>query len=291
MILEALDVRKLYGAYVALDGVSLSVREGEFVSIIGPNGAGKSTLINVLTGVLQPSGGSVRFKGKDIGGIGTVALTRLGMARSFQLVQIFPELTVLETLQAAVVSRLGRGARLFASLAGDQRVQDDALEVAELFNLADKAHALARALPQGDKKLLDVASAFALRPEIILLDEPTSGVSTADKHAVMEILVGAARRIGLRAIIQVEHDMDIVFGYSDRIIALHQGKVLADATPAAIRADAQVVDTVIGRKRTTAPHAPEAPHPSPLPKGERESDPKEERESDSPLPPWGRGSG
>ena len=255
MILEAQDIRKLYGAYVALDGVSLSIREGEFVSIIGPNGAGKSTLINVLTGVLAPSGGTVRFKGRDIGGIGTVALTRLGMARSFQLVQIFPELSVLETLQAAVISRLGRGARLLASLGADRQVQADALEVAALFGLGDKAHALARELPQGDKKLLDVASAFALRPEIILLDEPTSGVSTADKHAVMEILVGAAKRIGLRAIIQVEHDMDIVFGYSDRIIALHQGKVLADATPAAIKADAQVVDTVIGRKRTTAPHA------------------------------------
>ena len=259
MILEALDIRKLYGAYVALDGVSLSIREGEFVSIIGPNGAGKSTLINVLTGVLEPSGGSVRFKGKDIGGIGTVALTRLGMARSFQLVQIFPELTVLETLQAAVVSRLGKGARLFASLAGDSQVQADALEVAALFNLSDKAHSLARELPQGDKKLLDVASAFALRPEIILLDEPTSGVSTADKHAIMEILVGAAKRIGLRAIIQVEHDMDIVFGYSDRIVALHQGKVLADATPAAIRADARVVDMVIGRSH----HIPSPP------KGER----------------------
>ena len=271
MILEALDIRKLYGAYVALDGVSLSVREGEFVSIIGPNGAGKSTLINVLTGVLQPSGGSVRFKGKDIGGIGTVALTRLGMARSFQLVQIFPELTVLETLQAAAVSRLGRGARLFGSLAADQRVQNDALEVATLFNLADKAHALARALPQGDKKLLDVASAFALRPEIILLDEPTSGVSTADKHAVMEILVGAAKRVGLRAIIQVEHDMDIVFGYSDRIIALHQGKVLADATPAAIQADARVVDMVVGRRR--APQPSNAPHPTLSPEGRGNSEP------------------
>ena len=247
MILEAHDLRKCYGAYVALDGVSLTVREGEFVSIIGPNGAGKSTLINLLTGVLAPSDGRVRFKGRDIGGIGPVALARLGMARSFQLVQIFPDLTVLETLQAAVVSRLGRGGRLFASLRGDRQVRAEALEVADLFGLADRAHSPARALPQGDKKLLDVASAFTLRPEIILLDEPTSGVSTADKHAVMEILVGAARRIGLKAIIQVEHDMDIVFGYSDRIIALHQGRVLADATPAAIRADARVVDTVIGR--------------------------------------------
>ena len=247
MILEAHDLRKRYGAFVALYGVSLSVREGEFVSIIGPNGAGKSTLINLLTGVLAPSEGHVRFKGRDIGGIGPVALARLGMARSFQLVQIFPDLTVLETLQAAVVSRLGRGGRLFASLRGDRQVQGEALEVADLFGLADRAHTPARTLPQGDKKLLDVASAFTLRPEIILLDEPTSGVSTADKHAVMEILVGAARRIGLKAIIQVEHDMDIVFGYSDRIIALHQGRVLADATPAAIRADARVVDMVIGR--------------------------------------------
>ena len=247
MILEAHDLRKRYGAFVALDGVSLSVREGEFVSIIGPNGAGKSTLINLLTGVLAPSEGHVRFKGRDIGGIGPVALARLGMARSFQLVQIFPDLTVLETLQAAVVSRLGRGGRLFASLRGDRQVQGEALEVAGLFGLANRAHTPARTLPQGDKKLLDVASAFTLRPEIILLDEPTSGVSTADKHAVMEILVGAARRIGLKAIIQVEHDMDIVFGYSDRIIALHQGRVLADAAPAAIRADARVVDMVIGR--------------------------------------------
>ena len=248
MILRAEGLRKSYGRFCALDGVSLTVDRGEFVSIIGPNGAGKSTLINVLTGVLRPNAGTVRFKDREITGIGPVRLARLGMARSFQLVQIFPDLTVLETLQAAVVSRLGRGTRLFASLARDRQVEEGALEVAELFRLADKRHTPSRHLPQGDKKLLDVASAFALRPEIILLDEPTSGVSTADKTAIMEILVSAGQRIGLQAIIQVEHDMDIVFGYSDRIIALHQGKVLADATPAAIQADAQVVDTVIGRK-------------------------------------------
>jgi branched-chain amino acid transport system ATP-binding protein len=247
MILEAQGVTVFYGDFCALAGVSLGVRDGEFVSIIGPNGAGKSTLINVLTGVLHPTSGNVRFNDRDVRGIGPVALARLGMARSFQLVHIFPDLTVLETLQAAVVSRLGRGTRLFASLAGDRQVQAQALEVAELFGLAGQRHAASKHLPQGDKKLLDVASAFALRPEIILLDEPTSGVSTADKTAIMEILVTASRRIGCRAIIQVEHDMDIVFGYSDRIIALHEGKVLADAPPAAIRENRHVVDTVIGR--------------------------------------------
>ena len=179
-ILEARDVTRNYGEFRALAGVSLTIHEGEFVSIIGPNGAGKSTLINVLTGVLRPTSGSVRFKERDIHGIGPVALARLGMARTFQLVHIFPDLTVMETIEAAVVSRLGRGTRLFASLAGDREVRAQALEVAELFGLADKRHATAKHLPQGDKKLLDVASAFALRPEIILLDEPTSGVSTAD---------------------------------------------------------------------------------------------------------------
>jgi len=248
MILKAEGLRKLYGGFCALDGVSLGVRAGEFVSIIGPNGAGKSTLINILTGVTPPSAGTVRFKDRDVSGIGPVRLARLGMARSFQLVQIFPDLSVLETLQAAVVARLGRGTRLFASLSGDSEVQEGALEVAELFGLGEKRHVPARQLPQGDKKLLDVASAFALRPEIILLDEPTSGVSTADKTAIMEIMVAAAKRIGIQAIIQVEHDMDIVFGYSDRIVALHQGRILADATPAEIQADQRVVDTVIGRR-------------------------------------------
>ena len=248
MILKAEGLRKLYGGFCALDGVSLAVRAGEFVSIIGPNGAGKSTLINILTGVTPPSAGTVRFKDRDVSGIGPVRLARLGMARSFQLVQIFPDLSVLETLQAAVVARLGRGTRFFASLAGDSEVQEGALEVAELFGLGEKRNVPARQLPQGDKKLLDVASAFALRPEIILLDEPTSGVSTADKTAIMEIMVAAAKRIGIQAIIQVEHDMDIVFGYSDRIVALHQGRILADATPAEIQADQRVVDTVIGRR-------------------------------------------
>jgi branched-chain amino acid transport system ATP-binding protein len=248
VILRAEGIRKLYGEFCALDGVSLAINPGEFVSIIGPNGAGKSTLINVLTGVVRPTAGAVTFKDRDVSGIGPARLARLGMARSFQLVQIFPDLTVLETLQAAVISRLGRGTRLLASLAADREVRERALAVGELFGFGERRHALARHLPQGDKKLLDVASAFALRPEIILLDEPTSGVSTADKTAIMETLVSASKRIGVQAIIQVEHDMDIVFAYSDRIIALHQGKVLADGPPTTIQADQRVIDTVIGRR-------------------------------------------
>ncbi len=248
-LLEAVGIRKLYGEFCALDGVSLAVREGEFVSIIGPNGAGKTTLVNVLTGLAAPTSGRILFKGADVGGLGMERLARLGIARSFQLVNVFPALTVGQTLAVAAVARRGRGRRLLASLAGDAEVRARVAEVAELFGLADRLGRPAITLPQGDKKLLDVASAFALQPELILLDEPTSGVSTRDKHAIMEVLVGAARRMGIRAIIQVEHDMDIVFGYSDRIVALHQGRVLADTTPAGIRADAEVVATVLGAPR------------------------------------------
>ena len=247
-LLEARGVSKRYGEFTALDGVSLAVGEGEFVSVIGPNGAGKTTLVNVLSGLTPPSGGAVRFKGADVAGIGPVRLARLGMARSFQLVTVFPALTVAQTLAVAALARLGRGRRVWARLDADREVERQVAEVAALFGLADKLGRPARTLPQGDKKLLDVASAFALHPEVILLDEPTSGVSTADKTAIMEVLVAAAERMGIRAIIQVEHDMDIVFAYSDRIVALHQGRVLADSTPEEIRANEEVVNTVIGRK-------------------------------------------
>lgn len=268
MILEARDIHQFYGDFCALDGVGLAVHPGERIAIIGPNGAGKSTLINVLTGQLRPSAGTVRFKGRDIRGIGPVRLARFGLARSFQLVQIFPELTVLETLQAAVVSRLGRGCRLLARLGADREVGREAAGVAELFGLGDRLHVPTRALPQGDKKLLDVAAAFALRPEAILLDEPTSGVSTRDKTTIMEMLVRASEGVGIRAILLVEHDMDIVFGYADRVVALQEGRVLADTTPEALRRDEAVMAAVVGRRPAPAgprraPVAVPGPPPGP----------------------------
>ncbi|HEY2996815.1 MAG TPA: ABC transporter ATP-binding protein [Methylomirabilota bacterium] len=249
MLLEAVGVRKFYGTFCALDGVTLAIPAGQFVSIVGPNGAGKTTLVNVLTGLVPPSDGRVRFKGRDVAGVGPVGLARLGMARAFQLVNVFPDLTVADTIAVAVVNRQRRGARLFASLRGDRALWDEVAALAALFGLGASLGRPARTLAQGDKKLLDVASAFALSPEVILLDEPTSGVSTADKHAIMEVLVQAAARLGIKSIIQVEHDMDIVFGYSDRIVALHQGRVLADGPPAALQADAEVMATVVGRAR------------------------------------------
>ena len=248
MILEAINISKYYGGFCALKGVSIGINEGEFVSVIGPNGAGKTTLINVLTGFLKPDVGQVSFKGKDIAGKGPEELSTMGIARSFQLVHIFPELSVINTLKVAIISRQAKGMRLFANLARDKEVHEQALEVAELFGLSDLLEETAKNCPQGIKKLLDVASAFALHPEIILLDEPTSGVSTSDKNKIMQVMVDASEKIGIKTILQVEHDMDIVFSYSDRIIAMQQGKVLADGSPAEVEKNEEVICTVVGQK-------------------------------------------
>ena len=248
VILEATNIQKYYGDFCALAGVDIRIHEGEFVSVIGPNGAGKTTLINCLTGFLKPDTGQVKFKGQDIAGMGPEKLSKMGIARSFQLVSIFPDLTLIDTLKVAVISREGKGGKIFASLSKDKAVHEQALEIAELFGLSDRLKETSKNCPQGIKKLLDVASAFALHPEIILLDEPTSGVSTSDKNKIMQVLLDASEKIGIKTILQVEHDMDIVFSYSDRIIAVQQGKILADGLPGEIEKNEEVICNVVGQK-------------------------------------------
>src|SRR6266699_4186824 len=181
-LLETINVSKSFGAFKALRNISFGVSDGEFVSIVGPNGAGKTTLVNVVTGLMRPTVGEVRFMGQDIAGIGPVELARRGMSRAFQLVNIFPALTVRETLAVAVASRLRRVSNPFRSLQRDAVLQADTERVAEVLGLRAKLDTVASTLSQGEKKLLDIASAFALNPTVILLDEPTSGVSTGDKQ-------------------------------------------------------------------------------------------------------------
>ena len=246
-LIETDGVCKSYGDFVALDNVSLSISEGELVSIVGPNGAGKTTLVNVLTGLLKPTAGVVRFKGEDIAGIGPVRLAQRGMARAFQLVHIFPAMTVAESIAVAVISQTGRSLRLFASAKNDKAVNERVCEVAAIFGLEAKLQSEARLLSQGEKKLLDIASAFALSPEVILLDEPTSGVSSGDKHGIMKNIIDAARRAGVKAIILVEHDMDLVAEYSSRIVALTAGRVLADRPPVEFFNDPEIIDAVVGK--------------------------------------------
>src|SRR5690349_20295446 len=247
-LFQAINVSKTFGAFRALSDVSFHINDGEFVSIVGPNGAGKTTLVNVVTGLLRPSTGEVRFLGHDIAGVGPVELARRGMSRAFQLVNIFPALTVRETLAVAVASRLRRISNPFRSLKRDDALQADVERVAEVLGLRGKLDTVASTLSQGEKKLLDIASAFALKPSVILLDEPTSGVSTGDKHAIMEVLVTAAKAAGVRGIVQVEHDMDLVERYSHRIVALQAGAVLADMPPDAFFMDPAMIAAVVGTR-------------------------------------------
>jgi branched-chain amino acid transport system ATP-binding protein len=255
-LFETISVSKAYGAYMALSNVSFSVSDGEFVSIVGPNGAGKTTLVNVVTGLLRPTVGEVRFLGRDIAGVGPVELARRGMSRAFQLVNIFPALTVRETLAVAVASRLRRISNPFRSLKRDDALQADVERVADVLGLRARLDSISSTLSQGEKKLVDIASAFALNPTVILLDEPTSGVSTGDKHSIMEVLVVAARAAGVRAIVQVEHDMDLVERYSHRIVALQEGSLLADMPPDAFFADPAMISAVVGARPQTRRRAP-----------------------------------
>jgi branched-chain amino acid transport system ATP-binding protein len=248
-LLETRNVSKSYGVFSALENVSMAVGDGELVSVVGPNGAGKTTLVNLLTGLLSPTSGEVFFMGKNIAGVGPVALADQGLARAFQLIQIFPKLTVEETIAAAVVSRQKKRWRLLSRLSEDSEIHERVGKVAEIFGLSNRLDTLAAALSQGEKKLLDVASAFALDPQVILFDEPTSGVSTADKHSIMKTLLAAAKLAGVRGIVLVEHDMDLVSAYSTRIIALAEGRVLADLPPKEFFADPHLIATVIGKRR------------------------------------------
>jgi branched-chain amino acid transport system ATP-binding protein len=247
-LLEAKGVSKNFGEFRALHDVSIAVNADEFVSVVGPNGAGKTTLVNVLTGLLLPSKGQVFFKGENISGVGPIALAKRGMARTFQLVQIFPQLTVAETIAAAVVSQQQKQWQLLPALSHDTALGQRVREIAAIFGMADRLESVSRMLSQGEKKLLDVASAFALNPEVILLDEPTSGVSTSEKHALMQTLIAAAKAAGVRAVILIEHDMDLVAAYSQRIVALAEGKLLADLPPGPFFSDPHIIATVVGKR-------------------------------------------
>jgi branched-chain amino acid transport system ATP-binding protein len=251
VLVETRNVGKSFGPFRALDGINMRASSGEVLAIVGPNGAGKTTLVNVLTGLLTPSDGDVFFMGRNISGVGPVALAGLGLARAFQLIQIFPQLTVAQTISTAIVSQRKKQWSLLSSLASDRALTEKAEEVARIFKLENRLNIPAKGLSQGEKKLLDVASAFALAPKMILLDEPTSGVSTSEKHGIMETLLRAAKAAGVEGIILIEHDMDIVAAYTHRVIALSEGKMLADLPPKQFFADPAILETIVGKRRQT----------------------------------------
>ncbi|WP_435365705.1 ABC transporter ATP-binding protein [Haloarchaeobius sp. DYHT-AS-18] len=232
-LLETRNVRKTFGNVVATDDVDISFYEDEIVGVIGPNGAGKTTFINLISGSLSPTSGRIIFEGEDIADLPDHRRVKKGIARSFQLPHLYDELSVLDNVRAALVSRKGRNGNFYSLLSRDEEVYKEAMSTLETFELDDDTTMMAEDLSHGKRKILDIAMSFALEPDLLLLDEPTSGVGSEDKTDVMETVTLAARETGT-SLVFVEHDMQLVSEFSDRVVALHNGRILSEGDPEAV---------------------------------------------------------
>jgi branched-chain amino acid transport system ATP-binding protein len=240
-ILATEGLQKNFGAVTAAAEVSLAFERESVVGLIGANGAGKTTFLNMVTGYLKPDRGSIRFDGRELSGHTPREITRLGICRSFQIPQLFHTLSVRDNLRVAEGIAAAQG----IAAAGSAEAETDAQ--LERFGLARYAGQAAGLLPEGVRKLLDVAMALVARPKVLLLDEPTSGVAADEKFGIMDLVMAAVRGQGV-TVLFVEHDMDIVARYAARVIAFYDGRVIADGEPKKVLADAEVRRYVIGEE-------------------------------------------
>lgn len=245
LILETKHLRKEFGGLVAVDDVSIQVQAQTLHSIIGPNGAGKTTLFNLLSGVFPPTRGKVFFKGQDITHLPPHRMAHLGIGRSFQITNIFPNLTVLENIRLSAQAMGKNNFRLFTPADGFRKYIDKAHAVIAQVGLNGKEAVLARALPHGDKRKLELGIMLASDPELLLLDEPTAGMSSEQVPALLEI-IRSILALGNKTIILVEHRMDMVMSISDRITVMHLGNVLAEGAPREISANRTVQNAYLG---------------------------------------------
>jgi branched-chain amino acid transport system ATP-binding protein len=246
-VLSVRGLDKRFGAVVAADALTLDIPAGQKVSLIGANGAGKTTFVNMVTGYLKPDSGSIVLDGTDIGRRSPRSVARLGISRSFQIPQLFIELTAAENLTVAI-SGINTQALSFHSPADTHGRRDKALELLGRFGLADLADRPISELAGGVRKLIDIAMALVRRPKLLLLDEPTSGVSAEEKFATMDRVIHAVAP-DAATIVFVEHDMEIVSRYAERVVAFYQGRILADGAPADVLKDQEVRRYVTGSAR------------------------------------------
>ncbi len=244
-VLETRELTKTFGAVAAASAISLRFEEGTVAGLIGGNGAGKTTFINLVTGYLKPTSGSIHFDGREVTGRHPRELTRLGMCRSFQIPQVFESLSAWENLLVGLgIVALGKSRFTGNALEG-RTPEQAATDMLHKFHLGPHRDTAASALPEGVRKLLDIAMALAVKPRLLLLDEPTSGVSAEEKFALMDLVLGAIRDQRV-TVLFVEHDMEIVRRYAHRVLAFYEGKVIADGDPGGVLDDPAVRKYVVG---------------------------------------------
>lgn len=243
-VIETRGVHKRFGAFTALKGVSVKVPKGKLTSIIGPNGAGKSTYFNILSGAFAPTQGQVLFEGQDITGLKPHEFAHIGIAKSFQITNLFPNFSALENVRIALQAHVSRYG-LWRRREGLRELRDQAGELLALVGLADRAGHAARELAHGQQRALEIAVALAARPKLLLMDEPTAGMSPEETRTMMDLIQRLSRE---RTVVLVEHKMKMVMGISDHVVVLHHGELLAEGAPEEIRNNAMVKAVYLGQE-------------------------------------------
>ncbi|MGB7034946.1 MAG: ABC transporter ATP-binding protein [Xanthobacteraceae bacterium] len=244
-ILQTIGLEKRFGGILAAQNVNLSVEKGARHALIGPNGAGKTTVINLLTGVLRPTAGRIMLEGNDITAAVPHQRVRFGMARTFQINQLFLDLTPLESIGLVISERLGTGSDWWRLVGSKSAVTAEIVEIVERFRLTDVMHHRTAILPYGKQRLLEIALAFACRPRVLLLDEPAAGVPEAERHELLATIEALPAEV---TVLLIEHDMDLVFSFADRISVLVNGALFVDGAPEEVAHDPRVKAVYLGEE-------------------------------------------
>jgi ABC-type branched-subunit amino acid transport system ATPase component len=242
-VLQTVDLEKHFGGIAAVAGVSLSVEKGARHALIGPNGAGKTTVINLLTGVLRPSAGRILLEGEDVTALEPHKRVKRGLARTFQINQLFLDLTPLETIGLAISERMGAGVHWWRLVGTKPEVTQEIVEILERFHLTDAMYERTGNLPYGKQRLLEIALAIACRPNVLLLDEPATGVPEDERHEILATVAALPKDV---TVLLIEHDMDLVFAFADRISVLVNGALFVDGAPDAVARDPRVKAVYLG---------------------------------------------
>jgi ABC-type branched-subunit amino acid transport system ATPase component len=246
-ILTIEGLTKNFGGLRAVDSVTLDIEPGKLTSVIGPNGAGKTTLFNLLTGMIKPDAGQIRFQGEDITNLPIHEIVKKGISRSFQVINLFNELTLFENVWLGVQSQQNHGRELFSDAEKLTSVRGESLRIIKEIGLGGKEGTPVKLLSYGDRRILEITVSLTAKPSLLLLDEPTSGLVSEDRKRISDFMKALSSRLTL---LLVEHDMDIVLSMSDHIVVMHQGKVLAQGSPEEIRGNEKVQEAYLGGEST-----------------------------------------